>query len=93
MTGTTPLQIAVGTITLMAGTMFAASVEQTDSGDGLQTDELQVGNGGLKESIITDEAWAQHQVVPNRVFVKFRAEIVGERRENLLDDSGKHMPR
>ena len=75
-------------MTLMASAVFAASPEQAAPGEGLQTDKAEVGNGGLGNSIITDEDWAQHQVVPNRVFVKFRAEILGERRGNLLDEMG-----
>ena len=39
-------------------------------------------------SIVTDELWTDHEVVPNRVFVRFGAEIVGERREALLAEMG-----
>ena len=40
------------------------------------------------DSIVTDELWTDHEVVPNRVFVRFGAEIVGERREALLAEMG-----
>jgi len=37
-------------------------------------------------SILTDEDWAQHEVVPNRVFVKFRPELGEQGRDDLLDE-------
>ena len=39
-------------------------------------------------SILTDEDWARHEVVPNRVFVKFRAELGDQDRLDLLDEMG-----
>ena len=90
MTSLTSMFTAASAAVLMAGTLSAA-VKDTQPGDGLQTDliqkgDLQVGDGELQRSIITDENWAQYPVVPNRVFVKFRLNIEGEAREDLLND-------
>ena len=85
------LRIATTTAAvLMAGSLFAATVDKPVE-EGLQaktpsSDQLPGQDGDLRNSIITDEAWAQYEVVPNRVFVKFRAEIAAEGRENLLNE-------
>jgi subtilisin family serine protease len=90
MTSLTSSFVVAGAALVLAGSLSAA-VKDKQTADGLQTDlvqkgELQVGDGELQHSIITDEQWAQYPVVPNRVFVKFRAHIAGEGQENLLTE-------
>ena len=41
---------------------------------------------GVRESIITDETWGQYDVVPNRVFVRFRQAIDAGGRIGLLEE-------
>ncbi len=76
----THLKIGAGTAAVVTGTLLAASTADLRPGEvRLQQSpgiELPgVADRDLRESILTDENWAEHQVVPNRVFVKFRADL------------------
>ena len=89
-----------GAVTSMATTLFAASVEKSAP---VSTPQKVVAassdlEGGVNaatpivgKSIIVDENWAQHEVVPNRVFVKFRSDLARVGQENLLDDMGAEI--
>lgn len=39
---------------------------------------------GVRRSIVTDDRWTDHEVVPNRVFVRFRADLDATGRDALL---------
>ena len=60
-----------------------SSVSKTD----VREAQVDVRNDA-QVSIITDEEWAQFEVVPNRVFVRFRPELDAQRQVDLLDELG-----
>ena len=81
--------LMAGAVALTTTALFAASVEKS-APVRIQQD-IVIGDGGLEvadpiggKSIIIDEDWARHEVVPNRVFVKFRQDLALQGRENLL---------
>lgn len=81
--------LMAGAVALTTTALFAAGVEKT-AAVGIQQD-IVIEGGGLEiadpvggKSIIIDEDWARHEVVPNRVFVKFRQDVAPQGREDLL---------
>ena len=56
----------------------AVDVDVRDAAGGVDND--------ARVSILTDDDWARFDVVPNRVFVKFRPELGDQGRSDLLDE-------
>ncbi len=81
--------VVAGFVALTASTILG--IENTSLAESRQ-DIVPIAKGGdladqdVRNSILVDDNWARHQVVPNRVFVKFRPEIAGKGRTNVLDE-------
>ena len=46
------------------------------------------GNDDAVASILTDEDWSRHEVVPHRVFVKFRPDVGGKQQDDVVEEMG-----
>ena len=71
----TKSHVMAGFVALTASTILG--IENTSLAES-QQDIVPIAKGGdvadqdVRNSILVDDNWARHQVVPNRVFVKFR---------------------
>ena len=81
--------LMAGVVVLTTTTLLAANARESI---GVASDRIVgplsagavVDGPVLGRSILVDDDWARHEVVPNRVFVKFRQDVALQGRQNLL---------
>ena len=83
------IALALAGIAGTSAVSLASDDPRPRAASGIQIQDKPVGDidDGMG-SIITDDDWARHEVVPNRVFVKFRPGLDGQAREDLLEEMG-----